>query len=262
MPPEVVERKVFSEGLQQLNDRIVRMAALSQQAVRKAVDGLVRRDIQECKDVFAIDRQVYQYQREIDQECTDLIALHAPVAKDLRTIMTTLKISTDIDRIGRGARNLAEVGMEIAAFGPVSPSKLAKLTRNADLAIHMVDQAVRAFVDRNDHGVREMARFDDAVDELHQEIFADIIAGLKDRSLKPEVGVRLALANRYIERMADHAVNIADRVVYMVSGQTPPWPAEHDEAPAVAPGPEGGGPAPEGTPPPPALPPPSAPKAA
>jgi phosphate transport system protein len=241
--PERAERKVFSEGLTLLNQRITRMAELSQGAVRKAIDGLSRRDAKECREVFALDREIYQYQREVDRECTDLIALHAPVARDLRTIMTTLKISTDIDRIGRGARNLAEVALELTELPPVAPAKLAKLNRNADLAIHMVDQAVRAFVERTDEGVRGMGRFDDAVDELHSEIFNDLIGGMEDGSLSPALGVRLALANRYVERIADHAVNIADRVVYLVSGQQPPWPestpsqgpSESPAAPASSP---------------------------
>jgi phosphate transport system protein len=222
--PQAVERKVFSEGLAQLNQRITRMAGLSQRAVRKAVDGLIRRDAAECHEVLALDREIYQYQREIDRECIDLIALHAPVARDLRTIMTTLKITTDLDRIGRGARNIADLALELVVLDPVPPEKLAKLSRNADLAIHMVDQAVRAFVERDDEGVREMGRFDDAVDQLHQEIFADLIADMDDGSLLPDVGVRFALVNRHIERIADHAVNIADRVVYLVTGQQPPWP--------------------------------------
>ena len=163
-------------------------------------------------------------QREIDRECTDLIALHAPVARDLRTIMTTLKITTDLDRIGRGARNIADVALELTVLDPVPPEKLAKLSRNADLAIHMVDQAVRAFVERDDRGVREMGKFDDAVDQLHKEIFADLIVDMDNGSLLPEVGVRFALVNRHIERIADHAVNIAERVVYLVTGQQPPWP--------------------------------------
>ena len=222
--PQVVERKVFSEGLARLNERITTMAGLSQRAVRKAVDGLIRRDPDECHEVLALDREIYQYQREIDRECTDLIALHAPVARDLRTIMTTLKITTDLDRIGRGARNIADVALELTVLDPVPPEKLAKLSRNADLAIHMVDQAVRAFVERDDRGVREMGKFDDAVDQLHKEIFADLIVDMDNGSLLPEVGVRFALVNRHIERIADHAVNIAERVVYLVTGQQPPWP--------------------------------------
>jgi phosphate transport system protein len=256
--PQTAERKVFSEGLAQLNDRITKMAGLSQRAVRKAVDGLVRRDPDECREVFELDKQIYQYQREIDQACTDLIALHAPVARDLRTIMTTLKIMTDLDRIGRGARNIADVALELTVLDPVPPAKLAKLSRNADLAIHMVDQAVRAFVERNDQGVREMGKFDDAVDQLHKEIFADLIVDMDDGSLLPEVGVRFALVNRHIERIADHAVNIAERVVYLVSGQLPAWPEapqhlEHSEPEAPENPPTGGSsasPAPGSTPPP------------
>ncbi|MCI4358627.1 MAG: phosphate signaling complex protein PhoU [Thermoplasmata archaeon] len=219
--PERVERKAFGEGLVQLNQHTVEMAGLAQRAVRMAVDSLVHRNDDRAKEVFLLDREIYRLQRAVEGECTDLIALFAPVARDLRTVMTVLKISTDIDRIGRGARNIAEVSLELSQVKQKSP-KLDKISRNADLAIHMVDQSVRAFVEGNDRTVREMGRFDDEVDTLYREIFSDVLAGLNDRTIKPEVGVRLILINRHIERIADHAVNIANRVVYLVSGEAPP----------------------------------------
>ncbi|HEV2520127.1 MAG TPA: phosphate signaling complex protein PhoU [Thermoplasmata archaeon] len=256
--PERVARKAFGEGLVQLNQHTVEMAGLAQKAVRMAVDSLVNRNDDHAKEVFLLDRQIYRFQQSVEGECTDLIALFAPVARDLRTVMTVLKISTDIDRIGRGARNIAEIALELSQVGD-RPAKLTKISRNADLAIHMVDQSVRAFVEGNDRSVREMGRFDDEVDTLYREIFNDILAGLKDRSLKPETGVRLVLINRHIERIADHAVNIANRVVYLVSGEsTPPTsrmsiepPPPGAESPPPAPTTEGStSPAP-GAPPPP-----------
>jgi phosphate transport system protein len=219
--PERVERKAFGEGLVQLNQHTVEMAGLAQRAVRMAVDSLVHRNDDRAKEVFLLDREIYRLQRAVEGECTDLIALFAPVARDLRTVMTVLKISTDIDRIGRGARNIAEIALELSQVGQ-KPPKLDKISRNADLAIHMVDQSVRAFVEGNDRTVREMGRFDDEVDALYREIFHDVLTGLSERSIKPEVGVRLVLINRHIERIADHAVNIANRVVYLVSGEAPP----------------------------------------
>jgi len=219
--PERVERKAYGEGLLQLNQHTVEMAGLAQQAVRMAVESLVRRNDDRAKEVFLLDQRIYRFQREVEGECTDLIALYAPVARDLRTVMTVLKISTDIDRIGRGARNIAEVALELSQI-EAKPPNLDKLSRAADLAIHMVDQSVRAFVEGNDRTVREMGKFDDEVDLLYREIFSDILAGLRDRTIKPEVGVRLVLINRHIERIADHAVNIANRVVYLVSGEAPP----------------------------------------
>ena len=251
--PERVERKAFGEGLRLLNVNMGRMASEAQVAVRKATDSLVTRNAAQAREVFVLDGAIYRLQQDIERECTDLIALHAPVARDLRTITTVLKISTDIDRIGRGARNIAEMAIEIAALPPTKPKKLDKISRSADLATHMVDQAVRAFVEQNDQGVREMGRFDDAVDALYREIFDDLVAGMKDRSLSPEVGARLLLANRHIERIADHAVNIADRIVYLVSGEAPYRTLSgHDASTSPQPpsGEEGPGPA---TPAPPAV---------
>jgi phosphate transport system protein len=252
MAPERVERKAFGEGLSRLNQHTVQMAGLAQQAIRTAVDGLIKRNVDDSKRVFEIDREIFKLQRLVEGECTDLIALYAPVARDLRTVTTVLKISTDLDRIGRGARNIAESALELAHGDPPKPKKFEKISRVADLAIHMVDQAVRAFVERDDRTVREMGQFDDVVDGLYREIFDDLVAGMKDRTLDPSIGAQLVLVNRQIERIADHAVNISDRVVYLVSGESgvhspkgsagsspsPPTPA-----PAVAP-PSGAAPSP------------------
>jgi phosphate transport system protein len=177
---------------------------------------------EEAKEVFALDREIFSLQQVVEKACVDLIALHAPVARDLRTITTCLKITTDIDRIGRYAKDIAEITIELEGESPAPLKKLSKLTRSADLTIHMVDRAIRAFVERDDRSARDLVQFDDAVDSLYEEILAELVQALDHRTIKADVGVRYLLVNRHLERIADHAVNIADRVVYMVSGDAPP----------------------------------------
>src|SRR4029077_1028882 len=99
--PESAERKALSEGLQKLNENVGTMAELSELAIRKAVDSLARMNQEEAREVFTLDAEIFSLQRVIEKTCTDLIALHAPVARDLRTITTCLKLTTDLDRIGR-----------------------------------------------------------------------------------------------------------------------------------------------------------------
>src|SRR6266545_1213087 len=169
---------------------MVTLAELSELAIRKAIDGLTRFDTEVAREVFTLDQEVYGLQLEIERTCIDLIALHAPVARDLRTITTSLKITTDIARI----RDMA------------------------DHTIHMVDTSIDAFVKRDAESVRNIMEVDDEVDRMHDEIFIDLVRRIEDRTLDTESGARYILVNRYLERIADHAVNIGLRVVYMVTG--------------------------------------------
>jgi len=219
--PESAERKALSVGLHALNENVGTMAELSELSIRKAVDSLARMNEEEAREVFTLDSEIYSLQRVVEKTCTDLIALHAPVARDLRTITTCLKITTDLDRIGRYAKDIAEITLQLEGENPARVKRLEKLTRMADLTIHMVDRAIRAFVEHEDKSVRDITKFDDAVDDLHDEILQEIIKGLASGNIRPEVGVRFILVNRALERIADHAVNIGERVVYMVSGEHP-----------------------------------------
>jgi phosphate transport system protein len=219
--PEAAERKALGEGLQKLMENMRTMAELSELAIQKAVDALQRMDPVEAREVSTLDREIWSLQQVIEKSCIDLIALHAPVARDLRVITTSLKITTDLDRIGRYSKDIAEIAVQLEGEVPARFKPLEKLSRSADLTIHMVDRAIRAFLEREDKTVRDIARFDDAVDQLHNEIFQDLIRGLAKGSIPTSVGTRYILVNRALERIADHAVNIGVRVVYMVSGEAP-----------------------------------------
>jgi len=216
--PEAAERKALQRGLQKLNENMVTLAELSELAIRKAVDGLTRLDPEIAQEVFTLDQEVYGLQLEIEKTCIDLLALHAPVARDLRTITTSLKITTDLDRIGRYAKDMGEITLEFGAAGLRADPGLDRIREMANRAIQMVDTAIDAFVHRNAEPVRNIIEVDDAVDLLNDENFKDIVKRMKDGTLSIETGARYLLVNRYFERIADHAVNIGLRVVYMVTG--------------------------------------------
>lgn len=212
------QRKAFAEGLKKLNENMVTLAELSELAIRKAIDGLTRFDAEVAREVFTLDQEVYGLQLEIERTCTDLIALHAPVARDLRTITTSLKITTDLDRIGRYAKDLSELTLQFGDRPSATRADVARIREMADLTIRMVDTSIEAFVQRNAESVRNIMEVDDDVDRMHDEIFADLVRRMGDRSLDTESGARYILVSRYLERIADHAVNIGMRVVYMVTG--------------------------------------------
>ncbi|OGS48925.1 MAG: phosphate transport system regulatory protein PhoU [Euryarchaeota archaeon RBG_16_68_13] len=218
---KAAERKALAEGLGRLNENMVTLAEISELAIRKAVDGLSRIDHDVAREVFVLDQEIYALQNEIEKTCVDLIALHAPVARDLRTITTSLKITTDLDRIGRYAKDIAETTL---LFDPNVKhfKKLVSIPHMAEMTIHMVDTSIEAFVKRDADSVRNISEVDDSVDSLNDEVFREIVTYMMDASLTIEVGARYILVSRYLERIADHAVNIGERVVYMVTGERLP----------------------------------------
>ncbi|HEX9340574.1 MAG TPA: phosphate signaling complex protein PhoU [Thermoplasmata archaeon] len=216
--PQAAERKALEKGLRKLNENMVTLAELSELAIRKAVDGLTRFDTETAREVFTLDQEVYGLQLEIERTCIELLALHAPVARDLRTITTSLKITTDLDRIGRYAKDLSELTLQFGGAQAGPRADIARIREMADHTIRMVDTSIDAFVKRDAESVRNIMEVDDVVDRMHDEVFADLVRRMEERSLDTESGARYILVNRYLERIADHAVNIGMRVVYMVTG--------------------------------------------
>jgi phosphate transport system protein len=228
--PQAAERKALQKGLQKLNENMVTLAELSELAIRKAIDSLIRLDEEAAQEVFTLDQEVYALQEEIEHTCIDLLALHAPVARDLRSITTSLKITTDLDRIGRYAKDIGEFTVQSRQIGHGLDPELSRLREMSDRTIQMVDTAINAFVQRNADSVRNIVEVDDAVDLLHDENFNEIVRRMKEGKLSIETGARYLLVNRYLERIADHAVNIGLRVVYMVTGDWLPRVRAADRA--------------------------------
>jgi len=233
--PTPAERKALAQGLAKLRENMVTLAELSEIAIRKAMDCLARGDPVVAGEVFTLDEEIYALQLEIERTCGDLIALHAPVARDLRTITTSLKITTDLDRIGRYAKDIAEVALQVHAETREHLEGLVGIQRMAELTIQMVDKATDAFVKRDAESVRRIAEVDDAVDLLHDEILRGLIGSMEAGRTPIEDGVWYILVNRYLERIADHAVNIGERVVYMVTAERLPRVRGAERAPREAP---------------------------
>jgi phosphate transport system protein len=230
MMTKAEQRKALTEGLRKLNENMLTLAELSELAIRKALDSFIRLDEESARDVFTLDQEVYGLQLEIERTCVDLIALHAPVARDLRTITTSLKIATDLDRIGRYAKDLGEITVQFKGRNIAPASEIGKILDMSDRTIHMVDKVIDAFVKREAESVRRIMEEDDVVDRLHDEVFSEVVRLMNTRAMEVETGARYILVNRYLERIADHAVNIGMRVVYMVTGDWLPRERAADRA--------------------------------
>jgi phosphate transport system protein len=224
------QRRALTEGLKKLNENMLTLAELSELAIRKALDCFIRLDAEGAREVFTLDQEVYALQLEIERTCVDLIALHAPVARDLRTITTSLKITTDLDRIGRYAKDIGEITVQFRSRNVAPMSEIVKLREMSERTIDMVDRATDAFVKRDAESVRRITEEDDVVDRLHDEVFSEVVRLMSNRAMDIETGARYILVNRYLERTADHAVNIGMRVVYMVTGDWLPRVRAADRA--------------------------------
>ncbi len=227
--PEAAERKALGEGLKHLDENMRTVAELGELALRKAVVGLDGDPGDEAAQVFAIDREIYGLKQEIVKECVELIALHAPVAGDLRTITASLEITTDVDRIGRYSKDIAEVVQELDHGADSGLDQLPELRQMGERTIAMIHRSLTSFLNREHVSVPEIIRADDEVDRLHDIVFRKIIDGISARAISPRIGAHLILVNRYLERLSDHAVNIGGHVAYMVTGDLPePMPRPHE----------------------------------
>ncbi len=215
----IAEKTPIEEGLGQLNEHMRTIAELAELAIRKAVESYEGTNGSGAAEVFTLDQEIFGLKLEITHRCVELIARYAPVARDLRTITASLEITTDLDRIGRYARDIAQIARELTPENKATIGQLRRLTRMGEYTIRMIDVAIDAFRARDAEPVRNIIEEDDAVDLLHDQLFHEIVGRMADRSLTPEVGASLILINRYFERLADHAVNIGDHVAYMVTGQ-------------------------------------------
>ncbi|MFW6176423.1 MAG: phosphate signaling complex protein PhoU [Thermoplasmatota archaeon] len=215
MNPET--RKSYHHELKELKQMVEEMGDLASQAISLAIESLVELDEEKIKKVEDLDRKIYAYDRHIERKGLRLIALQAPVARDLRVIGTCLKIITDLDRIGRYSEDIVNVSKRM--IGKEHMKKLVSIPHMADLTIDMVDMAVDSFMEEDESYIEKIYDDEENVDALYDEIFREVLTYMIEDSSKISMGTQYVLVIRYLERIADHACNIAERVVYMETGE-------------------------------------------
>ncbi len=211
-----MERK-FDEELKNLKDKILKLGALVEEQVQNAVNALVKRDSKLAKDVIERDTQVNRLEVEIDEECIRLIALRQPAGSDLRFITTAMKLVTDLERIGDLAVDICERAMELNLEPQLKP--FIDIPRMADISMQMLKGALDAFVNRDSKLAQEVCARDDEVDNLNVQIFRELLTFMVEDSHTITRAVRISYISKYLERIADHATNIAEMVVYLVEGK-------------------------------------------
>jgi phosphate transport system protein len=178
---------------------------------------LVERDDALAQEVIDRDRQVNAYDVEVDEQCVNLLALHQPAAGDLRSITTAMKIVTDLERIGDQAVNIAQRVLELNRDPQLKP--YIDLPRMAEKAQRMVKESLDAFVARDTELARQVCGKDAEVDALKEQIFRELLTFMMEDPRTIPRAIRVILISRFLERVADHATNIAEMVVYLVEGK-------------------------------------------
>jgi phosphate transport system protein len=206
----------FSVELEELHELLLKMGSMVESSIRRSVDSLVERDKELAKAVMRDEPAINQMQVEVDARTTRLLALHQPVAKDLRFLTATLKINTDLERMGDLAVNIAERAIALINRPPVKP--LIDIPKMAALVESMLLRSLDAFVKVDADLSQTILPADDEVDALRDKVYTELVELMQREPALVPGAVDLIFVARNLERIADHATNIAEDVIFLAKG--------------------------------------------
>jgi len=212
-----MERHHFEAELQALRNELLTMGGLVEERVHRAVHALIHRREEEAHRIIATDKEINDLQIDIDNRCLKLLATQTPLAVDLRLITSAMKINADLERVGDQAVNIAESVLVLIPQPPLKP--LIDIPRMATIAEKMIRDALDAFVKKDAEAARDVLRRDDEVDELKDQVFRELLTYMMADPGTIQRALSLILISRNLERIADHATNIAEDVIFMVSAR-------------------------------------------
>jgi phosphate transport system protein len=207
----------FDQELAQLKEHLLRMASVVERQIFRAMQSLVERDSDLAHGVVIHDHDVNSLDVDIDDACIKLLALHQPTARDLRFITTAMKISSELERMGDLAENIARRALELNEEPQLKP--YIDLPRMGDSTMRMVQECLNAFVNSDATLARKVCNDDDYVDNLNEQLFRELLSFMLENPKTITRAIRLTFVAKSLERIADHATNIAELVVYMVEGK-------------------------------------------
>lgn len=210
-------RNRFDRQLEKLNDDLVLMGTMIEEAIASAVKAVTTGDLDAAKQVIARDEEINHAEREIEGLCLKLLLQQQPVAKDLRLISAALKMITDMERIGDQAADICDILIESESL---NGAKLPKYIEDmAKETIFMVTTAVDAFVKKDIEKALLVCGYDVKVDNLFRQIKGDLIAGIKESMHGDEQAIDILMISKYLEKIGDHATNLAEWVVFSITGE-------------------------------------------
>jgi phosphate transport system protein len=205
------------QDLEQIRRTLLRMGGLVERQIREAMQALVERDGIRAEAVIRMDDEVDQLQKEIDGQCSRMLALQQPMATDLRFLVATMKIATDLERMGDSAVNVSQAVGVLNQEPPLKP--YIDLPRLAQITQEMVRDSLDSFVRRDARQAMEVCERDDEVDGLYKQLFRELVTFMAEDSKNITRALHLLLIARNYERIADHATNIGEDVIFFVEGR-------------------------------------------
>lgn len=209
-------RETFDRELTSLQDDLLRMGALVEEAVRRSVESLRSRSVSGAEAIIAADNAIDALHLELEERCLMLMATQQPMAKDLRTIAAIWAMTMDLERIGDHAEDIARATKRMADQPLLKP--LIDIPRMAEIVQRMLRMGLDAFVQRDVNLAEQMAAADDQVDHLYGQVFRELLTYMIEDPHSIQRGTHLLFSAQALERMGDHCTNIAERVIYMVTG--------------------------------------------
>lgn len=209
-------RVKFHQSLDELKERLLVMAGMAEQAIQRSVEAYRTRDLSICELVFHSEPAINRLEREIDQMALDLLAMEQPMAIDLRFILSVIRINADLERVGDQAVNIAVRVREMEAFGNIDlPVDIPKL---ASLSLAMVRKALQAFIEGNAELADSVFMMDDQVDEMNDAAYNALSALIREKPEMTPQALNALIIARNLERVGDHATNVAEDVIFWVRG--------------------------------------------
>ena len=216
----------FHQRLDDLKERLLVMAGMAEQAIQRSIEAYTTRDLNLCELVFRSEPSINRLEREIDQMALDLLAMEQPMAVDLRFILSVIRINADLERVGDQAVNIAVRVREMGAFANIDlPVDIPRL---ASLASAMVRKALQAFIEADAELARSVLALDDQVDEMNDAAFYSLSSLIKEQPELTPQSLNALIIARNLERVGDHATNIAEDVIFWVRG----FDVRHNSRPA------------------------------
>lgn len=223
---------VFQRELGKLNQKLLALSALVEESLRQAFAAVDTRDAARARAVILGDRTIDEGEVEVEEECLKVLALHQPVAGDLRYLIAVIKITNELERIGDLATNIAVRALQIAAAPPLTlPVDLLVMAERVE---SMLQRALDALVNRDATVAREVLASDDEVDDLYAQLIEELKEMIRVNLEALDALVEIFSVTRYLERLADHATNICEDVLYMVEGEIRRHQGLDDTRPAAA----------------------------
>ena len=210
--------RLFDEELKNLKEKLLRMAGLVEESVELAIEAIKDRKDELSQAILKNEERINLLDVEVDETCLRLMALRQPMAGDLRLITSAMKIDSELERMGDLAVNVSEQAAILNKLPPLKP--LLDIPRMARLAQAMVRDSINAFINRDEALARSVCERDDEVDALDEQIFRELLTYMMEDAANISRAVALILVSRNLERMADHATNVGEDVIYLVRGKS------------------------------------------